>query len=175
MFSFTRYLRENNKARVFFYDDFTMISVYEYFTTKRFSIYKKKPEGRHLHQNNCYQFEIAFETDQNCSGGSALPSGFLKLLISFFFCASLKTRTLLIIEVITRPAFFNFVVKSSFVNEVITRTAFFNFVVKSSLINEEITRPAFFNFVVNSSLVDEKITRPVLFYEDFTRKICKSL
>ena len=80
------HLRGISKACVFFYDDLTTISVYEYFTMELFSIYKKKTEGRHLHKNSWYQFKIAFETDQNCSGDSSLPSGFLKLLFSFFLC-----------------------------------------------------------------------------------------
>ena len=61
-----------------------------------FSIYKEKPERRHWHQNSPYQFQRAFEADQNCSGDSALPSGFFKLLISFFFVQVLNWRGVLI-------------------------------------------------------------------------------
>ena len=51
-------LQGNNKARVLFL---------RVFYDEVFFNLQKKNEGRHRHQNSRYQFQIAFETDQNCS------------------------------------------------------------------------------------------------------------
>ena len=96
---------------------------------KDFQFTKKKPEGRHLHKNSCYQFKIdlkLIKTVLVIVHSLQIFLNFLKLLFSFFLCKFRMRWVCLFIEVII-------VVKSSLINELISRPAFFNIVVKSSL------------------------------------------
>lgn len=175
----------NNKACIFF----LRRSIFQF---------TKKPEGRHQHQNSHYQFQIAFETDQNCSADRALPSGFLNYWL-VFLCKFRMGGVCLFIEVVffvksssTRPVFLlrgnnkaRILFLWVFYDEVV-----FNFVVNSLLVYEKIIRSVFllqgnnkarvlflrvfydevvFHFVIKSSLVYEEITRPVSFFTSVLR------
>ena len=170
---------------------------YEYFTTSVFQFTKKN-----LKEDTGTRI-VLINSKEHLKQIRTVPvtvhslQGFLNYWLVFFLCKFWIGGVFLFIEVVV-------VVKSSLINEEITMPVFllrvnnkarvFHFrrkflfswrgnnkarVFFTRILRCNYANPynpkMFFNFVVKYSLVYEEITRPLLFYEDFTRKICKSL